>query len=62
MEAKMVEILALLCAGHKKADIVKLQNVSLSTVKRVANHLKNNESLKDQTRTGRPQIIQRKNV
>jgi len=62
MEAKRIEIAALLRAGHKKADIVKLQNVSLSTVKRVANRLKNKESLRDRPRSGRPQIIQRKNV
>ena len=42
-------------------DIVKLQNVSLSTVKRVANRLKNNESLKDPPRSVRPQVIQREN-
>ena len=62
MEAKRIEISALLSAEHKKANIVKLQNVSLSTVKRVANRLKNNESLKDRPRSGRPQVIQRKNV
>ena len=62
MERKRIKILALLRAGHKKMDIVKLQNVSLSTVKRVANCLKNNESLKDRPRSGRPQIIQRVNV
>ena len=43
-------------------DIVKWQNVSLSTVKRVANRLKNKESLKDPPRSGRPQVIQRENV
>ena len=47
MEAKRVEISALLYTGHIKADIVKLQNISLSTVKWVANCIKNNESLKD---------------
>ena len=62
MEAKRIEISALIRAGHKKADIVKLQNVSLFTVKRVANRLKNNETLKDRPLSGRPQIIQRKNV
>ena len=62
MEAKRINISTLLRAGHKKADIVKLENVSLSTVKRVANRLKNNESLKDQPRSGRPQIIKRENV
>ena len=43
-------------------DIVKLQNVSLSTAKRVANRLKNNKSLKDRPHFGRPQVIQRENV
>ena len=62
MERKKIEMSALLRAGHKKMDIVKLQNVSLSTVKRVANRLKNNKSLKDRPRSGRPQVIQRKNV
>ena len=62
MERKRIEISALLRAGHKKMDIVKLQNISLSTVKRVVNRLKNNESLKDRPRSGRPQVIQRENV
>ena len=62
MERKKIEISALLRAGHKKMDIVKLQIVSLSTVKRVANCLKNNENLEDQPRFGRPQVIQRDNV
>ena len=61
MERKRIEISALLRAGHKKMDIVKLQNVSLSTVKRVANRLKNNESLKHPPRSVRPQVIQREN-
>ena len=46
----MIEISALLRAGHKKADIVMWQNISLFTVKHVANRLKNNESLKDNER------------
>lgn len=40
MEAKRIEISALLRAGHKQVDIVKMLNVSLSTEKRVANRLK----------------------
>ena len=43
-------------------DIVKFQNVSLSTVKRVANHLKNYQSLIDRLRSGRTQVIQPENV
>ena len=43
-------------------DIIKLQNVSLSTVKQVANRLKNKESLKDRPRSGRLRVIQRENV
>ena len=43
-------------------DIVKLQNVSLSIVKQVANRLKNNKILKDRPRFGRPQVNQRENV
>ena len=62
MEAEMKEISAQFHAGHKKTDIVKLQNVSLSTVKQVANRLKNIVSFKGRPRSGRPQLIQRKNV
>ena len=62
MEAKRIEISALLRSEHKKEDIVKFQKVNLSTVKRIANCLKKNESLKDRPRSGRPQIIQQKNV
>ena len=46
MERKKIEISALLRAGHKKMDIVKLQIVSLSTVKRVANCLKTTKTSK----------------
>ena len=40
MEAKRIEILALLHVGLKKVDIVKLLNVSLLMVRWVINHLK----------------------
>ena len=62
MKARIIEISAVFRVGHKKADIVKMQNVILYTINRVANRLKNNESLKDRPRSGRPQIIKQKNV
>ena len=62
MEPKRIKISVFLNAGHKKASIVKLQNVSLPAVKRVANRLKNNQSLNDRLWSGGPQVIQRKNV
>ena len=38
-------------------SIDQLLNVSLSTVKRVENRLKNNENLKKRPRSGMPQLI-----
>ena len=54
MEAKGIEIAALLRASHKKAEITKQPSVSRMTVHRVAKRLEDNESLKDRTRVGRP--------
>ena len=62
MERKRIEISALLQVGHKKMDIVKSQNVSLSTVKRVTNCIKINKSLKDRPCSGTLQVIQWENV
>ena len=41
MEAKRIEISALLLAGHKKSEIVKRLKVSQITVHRVADRLRN---------------------
>ena len=43
----MIEISALFCARHKEVNIVKLQKVSLSTVKWETNRLNSNENLTD---------------
>ena len=59
MEGKINEISALLRAGHKQTDISKLLNVSRMTVYCVAQRLNNSETLKEQTRSGRPQKIRR---
>src|SRR5277367_710980 len=59
MEAKRVEIPALLRAGHPKSEIAKLLNVSRMTVHRVAVRLKNGGDLKDQHRSGRPRDLKR---
>ena len=40
MEAKKIEILALLRASHKKSDIAKLINVSRMSVHSVASRLR----------------------
>ena len=47
MEAKRIEISALLRAGHSKSDIASQLKVSRRTVYRVADRLTNNETLKD---------------
>lgn len=61
-EWKRIQIFALISAGHKLVDIVKMLNVNLSTVKWVANRKKNNESLKYRRRSRRPKILQQKSV
>lgn len=62
MEAKRIEISALLRAGHKQTDIAKQLNVSRMTVYRVAQRLNNSETLKDRPRSGRPQKIRRETI
>ena len=57
MEAKRIEISALLRAGHKKSEIAKRPKVSRMTVHRVADRLRNSETLKDRPRSSRSQII-----
>ena len=47
MEAKIIEISVLLRAGHKKLEIAKRLKVSQMTVHRVADSLRNSETLKD---------------
>lgn len=57
MEAKRIEIAALLRASHKKAEIAKQLNVSRMTVHRVSKRLEESESLKDRPRVGRPRVV-----
>ena len=57
MEAKRIEIAALLRASHKTAEIVRVLNVGLMTVHRVAKRLEKSESLKDCHRVGRPRVV-----
>ena len=47
MEAKRIEISALLRASHKKSDIAKLLNVSRMSLHRVASRLRDGETLDD---------------
>ena len=46
MEAKRIEVSALLRAGHKKSEIAKRLKVSRMTVHRVADRLRNSQTLK----------------
>ena len=62
MEAKRIEISALLRAGHKPTDVAKQLNVSRMTVYRVAQRIKNSEPLHDRPRSGRPQTISRETI
>ena len=62
MEAKRIEVSALLRAGHGKSDIAEILNISKMTVHRVAKRLENFESLQDPPRLGRPQVINRETV
>ena len=57
MEAKRIEISALLRASHKKSDIAKLLNVSRMSVHKAANRLRDGETLKDHPRTGKPRVV-----
>ena len=59
MEAKRVEVPALLRAGYPKSEIAKILNVSRMTVQRFAVRLKNGGDLKDQHRSGRPRDLKR---
>lgn len=59
---KRIEIAALLCASHAKADIAKRLNVSRMTVYRVAKRLSDGESLKDRQRDGRPRVVKTKSI
>ena len=49
MEAKTIEISALLCAGLNKLDIAHQLKVSWRTMHRVADYLKNKKTLKKLT-------------
>ena len=62
MEAKRIEISALLRAGHKQTDIAKQLNVNRMIVYRVSQRLNNSETLKDRPRSGRPQKIRRETI
>ena len=62
MEAKKIEVSALLRAGHKKSEIAKRLKVSRMTVHQVADRLRNSETLEDRPCSGRPQVIKRETV
>ena len=62
MEAKRIEISALLRASHKKSDIAKLLNVSRMSVHRVASRLRYSKTLKDRPRTGRPRVVKTETI
>ena len=62
MEAKKIEISALVCAGHSKSNIASQLKVSQRTVYQVADCLTNNETLKDQSHSGRLQVFSQKAV
>ena len=55
MEAKRIEISAILRASHKKSEIAKL--LIRMSVHRVASRLRDGETLKDRPRTGRPRVV-----
>ena len=57
MEAKIIEISALLRASHKKSDIAKLLYVSRMSMHRAARRLRDGETLKDRLRTGRLRVV-----
>ena len=57
MEAKRIQVSALLHMGHGKSDIAKILNMSRMTVHRVAKRLENFELLQDCPQSGRPQVI-----
>ena len=57
MKTKTIEISALLPASHSKSDIASQLKVSRRTVYWVADHLTNNETLKNRLHSGRPQVI-----
>ena len=57
MKTKTIEISALLPASHSKSDITSQLKVSRRTVYWAADHLTNNETLKNQLHSGRSQVI-----
>ena len=62
MEAKRIEIAALLRASHKKAEISNQMNVSRMTVHRVVKRLEETQSFKDRPRVGRPRVVNTKAI
>ena len=62
MEAKRIEISALLRASHKKSDIDKLLNVSRMLVHRVASRLRDGEPLKGRPRTCTPRAVKKETI
>ena len=57
MQAKIIEILILSCAGFKKTEILKQLNISRITVHQVHQRLKASESLRDYPLSGTSQVI-----
>ena len=62
MEAKRMEIAALLRAHHTKSYIAEHLKVSRVTVHSVVKRLNSGELLKDQPYSGRPQVVKRLTV
>ena len=62
MEAKRIEISALLRASHKKSDIAKLLNVRRMSVQRVVSRLRDGKTLKGCPRTGRPRVVKTETI
>ncbi|XP_059097951.1 uncharacterized protein LOC131892185 [Tigriopus californicus] len=54
MEAKRIEVAALIRAGHSTKAIIALANVSKATVCRTRNRLAVGDDLKDKPKSGRP--------
>ena len=62
MEAKRMEVAALLRALHTKSYIAEHLAVSQMTVHRVVKRLKGGEDLKDRPCSGKPQVVKRLTV
>ena len=62
MEAKRIEISALLRASHNKSYVAKLLNVSRMSVHRAASRLRDGETLEGRPRTGTPRVVKTETI